>query len=255
VLDDLAGGNHSWGEVLKSAKKPMLVLGMGALTRPDGAQVLAAARRLAEAANMVREDWNGFNVLHAAASRVGGLDIGFVPGPGGRDRDAISRLRQRRDRGGLPARRRRDRPARFGTAFVIYQGHHGDAGAHRADVVLPAAAYTEKDALYVNTEGRVQPARRATFPPGDAREDWKILRALSRRSAQAALRHAAAASPPSRRGLSAVRRDRRGGEGGVGQIRCGRADRAVALCLPDRRFSTVPTRSAAPRRRWRNAAR
>ncbi len=180
VLDDLAGANHSWNEVLKAAKKPMLILGMGALTRPDGAQVLAAARRLAESCNMVREDWNGFNVLHTAASRVGGLDIGFVPGPGGRDRDAIL---AGCESGAVEAVYLLGADeidmTRLGRAFVIYQGHHGDAGAHRADVVLPGAAYTEKDGIYVNTEGRLQAARRATFPPGDAREDWKILRALS----------------------------------------------------------------------------
>ena len=69
--------------------------------------------------------------------------------------------------------------ARLGDAFVVYQGHHGDAGARRADVVLPGAAYTEKSAVYVNTEGRVQQTRLAVFPPGEAREDWKIVRALS----------------------------------------------------------------------------
>ncbi len=130
---------------------------------------------------MVREGWNGFNVLHTAAARVGGLDLGFVPGPGGRDLERHPRRRrQGRDRrrsiSSAPTRSTR---ARLGKAFVIYQGHHGDAGAHRADVVLPGAAYTEKDATYVNTEGRVQLGRRAVFPPGEAREDWTILRALS----------------------------------------------------------------------------
>ena len=67
----------------------------------------------------------------------------------------------------------------MGKAFVVYVGTHGDAGAHRADVILPSAAYTEKSGTYVNTEGRVQLAERAVFPPGDAKEDWAILRALS----------------------------------------------------------------------------
>ncbi|HZS83383.1 MAG TPA: NADH-quinone oxidoreductase subunit NuoG [Stellaceae bacterium] len=180
ILDDLAGGNHSWGEVLKTAKKPMLILGMGALARPDGAAILEAARRLAESCNMVREDWNGFNLLHTAAARVGGLEIGFVPGAGGRDCDAIL---AGCESGVIEAvyllGADEIDTKRLGRAFVIYQGHHGDAGAHRADVVLPGAAYTEKDALYVNTEGRVQAVRRAVYPPGDAREDWTILRALS----------------------------------------------------------------------------
>jgi NADH-quinone oxidoreductase subunit G len=180
VLDDLAGANHSWNEVLKAAKKPMLILGMGALTRPDGAQILAAARRLAESCNMVRDDWNGFNVLHNAAARVGGLDIGFVPGANGRDREAIL---AGCESGAIEAVYLLGADEvdmkRLGRAFVVYQGHHGDAGAQRADVVLPGAAYTEKDGIYVSTEGRLQAARRATFPPGDAREDWAILRALS----------------------------------------------------------------------------
>src|SRR6266704_2378595 len=89
LLDELASGKHGWREALNTAKRPMLILGMGALARPDGAQILAASRRLAESCNMIREDWNGFNVLHSAAARVGGLDIGFTPGVGGRDRDAI----------------------------------------------------------------------------------------------------------------------------------------------------------------------
>jgi NADH-quinone oxidoreductase subunit G len=182
ALDELGDGRHGWSAVLKAAKKPMLIIGMGALTRPDGAQILAAARRIAESCNMIRADWNGFNVLHTAAARVGGLDIGFLPGPGGRDRDAILAGCESGeieavyllgvDEIAMP---------RFGRAFVVYQGHHGDAGARRADVVLPGAAYPEKDGIYVNTEGRVQAARRAVFPPGDAREDWAILRALSDR--------------------------------------------------------------------------
>jgi NADH-quinone oxidoreductase subunit G len=180
LLDDLANGKHGWAEVLKSAKKPMLILGMGALMRPDGARILASARRLAETTNMVRADWNGFNVLHSAASRVGGLDIAFVPGPGGRDRDAILAGCATGEIEAVYLLGADEiEMSRLGRAFVVYQGHHGDAGARRADVVLPGAAYAEKDGIYVNTEGRIQAARRAVFPPGDAREDWAILRALS----------------------------------------------------------------------------
>jgi NADH-quinone oxidoreductase subunit G len=124
--------------------------------------------------------WNGYNVLHTAASRVGALDLGFVPGSDGRDTNAI-----------LDGTSKGDIEfvfllgvdeidmARLAGAFVVYQGTHGDAGAHRADVVFPGAAYTEKSGLYVNGEGRVQLAARATFPPGEAKEDWAILRALS----------------------------------------------------------------------------
>jgi len=167
-------------EFLKDAKQPMLILGMGALRRKDGAAILAEARALAESAGMVREGWNGFNVLHLAAARVGGLDLGFVPGQGGRD---VAGILAGAEKGEIDVvyllGADEIDTARLGSAFVIYQGHHGDRGAARADVVLPGAAYTEKDACYVNTEGRVQLARRAVFPPGEAREDWAILRALS----------------------------------------------------------------------------
>jgi NADH-quinone oxidoreductase subunit G len=180
TLAALAGGQHEWLGTLKSAKQPMLVLGQGALRRPDGAAVLALARGLAESAGMVREDWNGFNMLHVAAARVGALDLGFLPGAGGRDLAGILAACERGDIEAVYLLGADEIDMRrLGPAFVIYQGHHGDQGAQRADVVLPGAAYTEKDCTYVNTEGRVQLARHAVFPPGDAREDWKILRALS----------------------------------------------------------------------------
>lgn len=180
TLADLAGDGHSFGEVLANAKNAMLILGAGAVARPDGAAVLGLARDVANRFRMAREDWNGFNLLHTAAARVGGLDLGLVPSEGGRDVAGI--LEGARsgeievvfligadeiDTGGLA------------DAFVVYQGHHGDRGASAADVVLPGAAYTEKNATYVNTEGRPQRGRLAVFPPGEAKEDWKVLRALS----------------------------------------------------------------------------
>jgi len=180
VLNAVAAGDHDWAGVLRDAEAPMLIVGQGALARPDGARVLGATRRIAEAAGLVRPDWNGFNVLHMAAARVGGLDLGFVPGAGGKDTAGILAG----CRSGavevlyLLAADELDL-ANTGSAFVIYQGHHGDRGAARADVVLPGCAYTEKDATWVNTEGRAQLGRRATFPPGEAREDWTIVRALS----------------------------------------------------------------------------
>ena len=179
-LAAIAAREHPWSEKLRASKNPMLVLGQGALARRDGAQLLAMVRSLAESCGMVREGWNGFNVLHSAAARVGGLDLGFVPGPGGRDVAGIVEG----CRSGqiellyLLGADEIDTDD-LGNAFVVYQGHHGDRGARRADVILPGAAYTEKDGIYVNTEGRAQLGRRAIFPPGDAREDWKIIRALS----------------------------------------------------------------------------
>jgi NADH-quinone oxidoreductase subunit G len=169
VLDNLG----SFGDALKAAKTPMIIVGQGALARADGAAILAKARALAT----VREDWNGFCVLHTAAARVGGLDLGLTVEGGvegilkGCEDGSIELVY-------LLAADEID-TARLGKALVVYQGHHGDSGAHRADVVLPGAAYTEKPGVYVNTEGRVQLAKRASYPPGEAREDWAILRALS----------------------------------------------------------------------------
>jgi NADH-quinone oxidoreductase subunit G len=180
TLKEIADGTHSFCEILKSAERPMIIVGQGALTHADGAAVLAAARKIADTTGMIAEDWNGFNVLHTAAGRVAGLDLGLVPGEGGKD---VAGILDGAASGDIEvvyllAADEID-TAKLANAFVIYQGHHGDAGAHIADIVLPGAAYTEKEGTYVNTEGRVQRGRRATFPPGDAREDWAILRALS----------------------------------------------------------------------------
>lgn len=180
VLTALANGSHPFVETLKAAKNPLIILGAGALRRGDGLAVQAAARAIAENVGAVREDWNGFNVLHLAAGRVGALDAGFLPGNGGRDLAGILAGAQSGEIEAVYLLGADEIDgAKLGKAFVIYQGHHGDRGAHRADVILPGAAYTEKNATYVNTEGRVQHARFATFPLGEAREDWKILRALS----------------------------------------------------------------------------
>jgi NADH-quinone oxidoreductase subunit G len=180
TLAELAAGKHRFAKTLSQAKRPMLILGMGALARHDGAAVLAAARALAEKFDMNAQGWHGFNVLHTAAARVGGLDLGFVPGRGGRDTASILRGANRGEIEALFLLGADEIDAgSLGNAFVIYQGHHGDAGAHRADVILPGAAYTEKPGTYVNTEGRAQHGQRAGFAPGEAREDWRILRALS----------------------------------------------------------------------------
>jgi NADH-quinone oxidoreductase subunit G len=180
TLSDLLEGGHSFGEVLSGAKNAMLIVGPGAIARPDGAAVLALAREVAGRFDMVRDGWNGFNVLHTAASRVGGLDLGLVPGEGGRDVAGIlaGAASGEIDTVFLIGADEIDTGA-LANAFVVYQGHHGDRGAAAADVVLPGAAYTEKHATYVNIEGRPQRAARAVFPPGAAKEDWRILRALS----------------------------------------------------------------------------
>ncbi|MDE3016405.1 MAG: NADH-quinone oxidoreductase subunit G [Pseudomonadota bacterium] len=180
ILADIAAGRHPLADALKAAKHPLLILGSGALARPDGAEIFAAARAIADSCNLVKDGWNGFNVLHYAAGRAGALELGFVPSEGGRDMHKIMDG-CRQDDIKLVYLLGADEfdMALLSDAFVVYQGHHGDAGAHRADIVLPGAAYTEKDATYVNLEGRVQRAQRAVFPPGQAKEDWTILRALS----------------------------------------------------------------------------
>ncbi|MCZ6509796.1 MAG: NADH-quinone oxidoreductase subunit NuoG [Alphaproteobacteria bacterium] len=180
TLAAVADGSNAFADVLKIAERAAIIVGMGALARLDGGSILAAARMIADNCGMVQDDWNGFNVLHTAASRVGALDLGFVPGAGGRDVENIlaGAIAGDIDVVYLLAADEFD-TTRLGNAFVIYQGHHGDAGAHRADVILPGSAYTEKNGTYVNTEGRVQLARQAAQPPGDAREDWAIVRALS----------------------------------------------------------------------------
>jgi NADH-quinone oxidoreductase subunit G len=174
TLSAIANGSHAFAQVLKDAKKPLIIVGQGALTRADGAAVLAMAAKIAVNSGAASADWNGFAVLHTAAARAGALDLGFVPGAGGMDAAAMAK-------GGVDVlfNLGADEIEIAPGAFVIYQGTHGDRGAHRADVILPGAAYTEKSGTYVNTEGRVQLALRAAFPPGDAREDWAILRALS----------------------------------------------------------------------------
>ena len=187
ILKDVAAGTHAFASVLKNAKRPMMILGPAAFARSDGAAILRLAAKIALDTGMIgpagtpaEGGWNGFNILHAAASRVGALDLGFVPSASGRDVAAIIEGAQKGEVGFIYLLGADELDVgHLGRAFVVYQGSHGDAGAHAADVVLPGAAYTEKDGLYVNFEGRVQRARRAAFPPGDAKEDWAILRALS----------------------------------------------------------------------------
>ena len=173
TLADIA--RHSFADAMRKAERPLVLVGAAAFARADGATIASLAAKAAVDLGAIKPDWNGYCVLQSAASRVGALDLGFVPGEGA-----------------LNARQM----AVFGTldvvfllgvdeleiapgAFAVYIGSNGDRGATRADVILPGAAYPEKSAIYVNTEGRVQMATRASFPPGDAREDWAILRALS----------------------------------------------------------------------------
>jgi len=178
LLNDILAGKHPLAQI--SAKRPAIIVGQGAFTRADGKALWAATRAMADKFNLASADWNGFNILHSAASRVAGLDLGVLPASGGKaTRDILNATRAGEIEALYLLGADEIDMSQLGECFVIYQGHHGDAGANRADVVLPGAAYTEKDATYVNTEGRPQRAYRAVFPPGQAKEDWKILRALS----------------------------------------------------------------------------
>jgi len=176
-LGDGPQAMNAFAETLKAAEKPMIILGRGALARADGAAVLAAAWALAAEVGALKADWHGFNLLHLFGGQVGALELGFVPGSGGKDLNAMLS-------GGVDALWLLNTdgfdPSRIpASTFVVYQGHHGDAMAGRADVILPGAAYTEKEATWVNTEGRAQRGRLAIFPPGEAKEDWRIIRAFS----------------------------------------------------------------------------
>jgi NADH-quinone oxidoreductase subunit G len=176
TLSGLAKSKNDFVAALKAAERPAIIIGQGALARADGAAILKAAAALGKTIKVVREGWNGWNVLHTAAARVAGLDMGFVPAEGGLS--AADMLKP----GALDVLfllGADECETSASGAYKIYLGTHGDAGAHKADVILPGAAYTEKNGLYVNLEGRVQQGRRAVFPKGEAKEDWSILRALS----------------------------------------------------------------------------
>jgi len=180
VLEDILSGKHPFAAQLKQAANPMIILGMGAMRRADGAAILNLCHQIAEAYEVVSADWNGFNMLHLAASRVAGLDMGFVPQKGGKDVSAILKSAQQGEVKLVWLHGADELDTSYlSDCTTVYVGHHGDAGAQAADIVLPAAAFTEKDGLYVNFEGRVQRGQRAVFPPGEAREDWAIIRALS----------------------------------------------------------------------------
>jgi NADH-quinone oxidoreductase subunit G len=175
TLAELIAGRQGFAGMLRRCEHPLIVVGSGALARPDGAAVASLAAKAAIEFGAVKEGWNGYCVLHTAASRVGALEIGFAPRAGGMTAATMAKP-DALDVLFLLGADEIDVPP---GPFVVYIGSHGDNGAHRADVILPGAAYPEKSGIYLNTEGRVQMASRASFPPGDAREDWAILRALS----------------------------------------------------------------------------
>ncbi|EEC03949.1 NADH-ubiquinone oxidoreductase 75 kDa subunit, mitochondrial [Ixodes scapularis] len=174
TLEQLAQGKHPLSAALAAAKRPMVVVGSVALQRPDGAALLGLAQALAAQARGSDQGWKVLNVLHRVASQVAALDVGYTGGVDAAKEAQPSVLYLLGADEGLVSRA--DLPE---DCFVVYQGHHGDRGAELADAILPGAAYTEKQATYVNTEGRPQQTLPAVGPPGLAREDWKVVRALS----------------------------------------------------------------------------
>jgi len=177
ALKKLADGSHPFAAKLASAKNPVVIVGSEALQRQDGGALLSLVQQIANNAKVksgADPEWNVLNVLHRVASQVAALDLGYKAG--------VSEARNSKPKvvwllgADAQAITREDLPE---DCFVIYQGHHGDAGAAIADCILPGAAYTEKQGTYVNMEGRSQQTFPALTPPGEAREDWKIIRVIS----------------------------------------------------------------------------
>lgn len=178
ILKQIADGQHPIAESLQGFKKPLMIIGSGAMAREDYEATLSYAKRIAQKFGFINDSWNGFNILQRAASRVGGLDIGFVPSSNGLSTAAM--LSKKMDILFLLGADELDMDSIHKDTFVVYLGHHGDAGAQRADMILPTPAYTEKDATYVNLEGRVQHTIMAVPPKGEAVADWLVISQLAR---------------------------------------------------------------------------
>ncbi len=184
ALEDLAKGKGAFAKVLKDAEKPALIISASLFKRKDAKALQALTYEVAKKYDAIAKDWNGYNVIQSNAAITGALDLGFIPAHGGKATNDILKMAKS---GKLRALWligvdhheliKKD----LGDTVVIYQGHHGDRGASVADIILPTAAYTEKNATYVNTEGRPQRTRQAMFPLGQAKEGWTVIRALSDR--------------------------------------------------------------------------
>ncbi len=182
IIIDLLKGNHEFTKILEQAKYPMIIVGDGIYARQDGYALLSAIHEMVEKYKIVRPDWNGFNILHNHASMVGSLDVGFTPKLEGNN---IAEVLKKVETGIIKfvylLGADEINMNHLRNAFVVYQGHHGEAGASHADVIFPATAYTEKNATYVNLEGRPQVTNAATRKPGQAKDDWVIIRDLAKK--------------------------------------------------------------------------
>ncbi|MDC0348870.1 NADH-quinone oxidoreductase subunit NuoG [Alphaproteobacteria bacterium] len=180
ILNEIAEGGHKFSQIFEAAHFPMIILGMMSLEGEDKEALYETSRFIAQKYNLIQDQWNGFNVLHRSAGRIGALEVGFLPTKEGEGVSGMMRMARGRQLKLLYLLGVDELPLNaFADTFVVYQGHHGDAGAEAADIILPGAAFSEKNGFYVNTEGRAQFAHQAVFPPGEAKEDWKIIRGLS----------------------------------------------------------------------------
>lgn len=176
ILSLILSGEHDICGALGSAKKPMIIIGDGVYSRPDSITIQKLIYDIAIKYNVISESWNGFNILHNYASTVGALDIGFYPGNDGLEAKQMVDLGRNGEFSIIYLLSADEIDiSDMQNCFVVYQGHHGDKNASYADVILPSPAYTEKDAIYVNLEGRPQKAYASVPPVGKAREDWEII--------------------------------------------------------------------------------
>ena len=181
IIYDLINGKSSFSKNLSKMNKPLMIIGQGALRGDKGENYLNLCIELAYKYNFLKDDWNGFNVLHTAASRPGAMEIGFLPGEKGKNLDQIIKSYKT---GGISTLFLLGADeidiSEKNDCFIIYQGHHGDKGANIADLILPSPSFNEQNGLFINTEGRVQESIRATFPLGEAKEDWEIISLISK---------------------------------------------------------------------------
>ncbi len=177
TLKSIAEDNHKFCEVLKNAKNPILILGHDMVASADGAMLLSLSKKIAEKFNMIRDDWNGFNFLSKSTGLLNGLEVGFT------NSHSVSEILQSSEIKVVILHSVDDEIdfEKLKNCFVIYIGTHGDKAAHIADVILPAAAYSEKNAIYVNLEGRPQSTKLAVFAPGSAQEDLQIIIELAKK--------------------------------------------------------------------------
>lgn len=176
ILSLILEGKHDLCKELEKAKNPMIIIGSAVYSRSDSLALQKLIYDIAIKYNVIKENWNGFNILHNHASTVGALDIGFLPKDGTIDAKKMIDLAKNGEFGVIYLLSADEIDiSDLENCFVIYQGHHGDKNASFADVILPSAAYTEKDAIYVNLEGRPQVAYGAVSAPGKAKEDWKVI--------------------------------------------------------------------------------